>query len=140
MDRITALVVIAHCRLRLSMIERWPHLLEEVDMIDIRRPIEIAGMASRLARAEKMERAIAATGQRYDQVLDRIDEKHAALQTHVGSLEQVDAKLGAVIDRMVAGSNGAPNGSGEASSQGSGEGEQRGGQVISSRTDAGSGA
>jgi len=106
-------------------------------MIDIRRPIELAGMASRLARAEKLEAAIADTGRRYDGVLDRIDDKHAALRNHVSSLEQVDASLGLVIDRMVAGSNGGPNGSGEASSQGSGEpgAGQETGQVITSRTD-----
>lgn len=54
MDRVTALVAIAHMRLRLEMLARYPELLESIDM-DIRRPMELAGLKGRLARAKKLE-------------------------------------------------------------------------------------
>jgi hypothetical protein len=137
MDRVTALVALAHLKLRLERIQRNPKLLEGIDMIDIRRPIELAGMAARLKRAEKMEQDVAVTGGRYDKVLDAIDEKHAALKTHVGSLEAVESQLDQVIARMVAGSNGGPNDDSPSSTGSTGERQSdQVGQVITSRTDA----
>lgn len=109
----------------------------------IKRPIELAGFASRLARAEKSETELAVTGARYDTVLDDIDEQHAALKTHVGALEVTRSALDQVISRMTAGSNGGPNG-GEESSAGSSAGQGDGdqvvvGQVITSTTEPGEG-
>lgn len=98
----------------------------------IKRPIELAGFASRLARAETSESALAVTGQRYDTVLDDIDDQHAALKIHVGSLEVTRSALDQVIARMTAGSNGGPNDGAESSTSSTGEV----GQVISSTTDA----
>lgn len=110
MDRLEALVAIAHLRLRLVMIERRPQLLERIPMpIDIKRPMELAGLKSRLARAHKQEAAIEVTGQRYDAVLDRIDELHDAGRNHVGQLELQEGELRRTIEGMVGGSNGSPN-------------------------------
>lgn len=128
MDRVTALVAIAHLKLRLELLERNPNLLEAIDMIDIKRPIELAGMRSRLARAKKLETEIAVTGQRYDTVLDAIDEQHAALRGHVGQLESERWQLDHVLGGMVAGDNGGPN-DGEAASSGSASG----GQIITGK-------
>lgn len=137
MDRVTALVAIAHLKLRLQLIERSPQLVEGSPMpIDLKRPMELAGMKSRLIRATKLEESIAVTGRRYDQVLDAIDEHHAAFRGHVGSLENEKAQLDQVISRMVAGSNGGPNEDGEKSLDGSGA---EPGQVIISSTDDGNG-
>jgi hypothetical protein len=140
LDRLTALVAIAHLKLRLEVIQRHPDILEDLSMIDIKRPIELAGMAGRLKRAERAEQDIAVTGKRYDTVLDAIDERHAALKSHVGSLESTASQLDQVINRMVAGTNGGPN-DGEDSSRGSTsstgsttDGSAEPGQVISSTT------
>jgi hypothetical protein len=135
-DRLTALVAIAHLKLRLELIQRNPEILEDLDMIDIKRPIELAGMAARLKRAEKMERDIAVTGKRYDDVLDAIDEKHVALKGHVGSLETTATQLDQVIGLMVAGSNGAPNAGEESPSDSTKPGDvAEVGQVITSKTE-----
>jgi hypothetical protein len=136
MDRVTALVAIAHLKLRLELIERNPQLLEGLNMVDIRRPIELAGFRSRLARATRQEADLTVTGKRYDTVLDAIDEQHATLKRHVGSLEVEHSQLDQVINRMVAaaGDNGAPKNDGEESSIASSEvGEV--GQIITSRTE-----
>ncbi|MGY4259753.1 hypothetical protein ACVI1L_006821 [Bradyrhizobium sp. USDA 4516] len=129
MDRVTALVAIAHLKLRLELLERHPEILEGIDMIDIKRPIELAGMRSRLARAKKLEADIGVTGQRYDRVLDKIDEQHRALQGHAGELENNAAQLEQLLGTMIAGDNGGPN-DGEAGSSGS-----EVGQVITSQVD-----
>ncbi|MBW7967576.1 hypothetical protein [Bradyrhizobium sp. BR 10261] len=97
----------------------------------IKRPIELAGFSSRLARAEKLEEGLAVTGERYDTVLDDIDDQHAALRDHVGSLEKQRSDLDKILDRMGARSNGGPNGGGESSS---GSTEPPVGQVITSET------
>lgn len=127
MDRVTALIAIAHMRLRLEMLARSPQILETTDM-DIRRPMELAGLKSRLARAKNQETAIANTGKRFDAVLDRIDELHGAAQGHVGQLEGHAAELAKVVDGMIARDNGDPNDEGSGSSDGS----STVGQVISS--------
>ena len=135
MDRLTALVAIANLKLRLELIQRNPQILEDLEMIDIKRPIELAGMAARLKRAQKTETDIAVTGKRYDEVLDAIDERHAALKGHVGSLETTAAQLDQVINSMIAGSNGGPN-DGDKSSNGlKADGAGEAGQVISSKTE-----
>nr|WP_143846007.1 hypothetical protein [Bradyrhizobium cosmicum]QDP27019.1 hypothetical protein FNV92_34915 [Bradyrhizobium cosmicum] len=110
---IEQLVENAHRRLALRRlliaIERNPDFLEAIDMNrTIKRAIELAGFAGRLNRAEKLENDLAVTGQRYDTVLADIDDQHAALKGHVGSLETTRAALDQVIGRMTA-SNGGPN-------------------------------
>lgn len=112
MDRLEALVAIAHLRLRLVMIERNPQLLEGTTM-QIKRPIELAGLKGRLVRARQTEASIAVTGERFDAALDGIDEAHAAARAHVGA-------------------NGGPN-DGASSSTASGDG----GQVITSEPETG---
>lgn len=128
MDRLEALVATAHLRLRLRRllvaIERNPLLLEIVDM-QIKKPIELAGLKSRLARARQTEAAIAATGERYDAALDGIDEAHNAAKAHVGELEHYGRELRDMVEGMTGGSNGGPNDGGSASTA-SGDG----GQVI----------
>ncbi|MET4170968.1 hypothetical protein ABIB99_002050 [Bradyrhizobium sp. LA6.1] len=99
----------------------------------IKRPIELAGFSSRLARAEKQEADLSVTGKRYDTVLDDIDDQHAALVSHVGSLENQRAALDKVIDRMTARSNGGPNDGGDSSHGSIGDGDV--GQVITSTTE-----
>ncbi|MBR1206964.1 MULTISPECIES: hypothetical protein [unclassified Bradyrhizobium] len=128
MDRVTALVAIAHLKLRLELLERHPQLLE-VDM-EIRRPMELAGLKSRLARAKKQEADISVTGRRFDQALDRIDELHGVALGHVGQLEHHAEELRSMIEGMAgAGDNGGPN-DGEPGSNGS-----EVGQVITSKVD-----
>jgi hypothetical protein len=122
MDRLTALVAIAHLKLRLERLERNPQWLEAIDM-EIKRPMELAGLKSRLARAKKQEGDIALTGQRFDKVLDAIDDLHGVSKNHVGQLEVYQAELKLTIEGMVgSGDNGAPNGSSSTSSDGSQDG------------------
>lgn len=103
MDRLAAFVAITHLRLRLDILTRYPHLLEP-DM-EIRRPIELAGLKSRLVRAKKQQEGIADTGKRFDIVMDQIDEAHGAAKAHAGDLEQYAGELKRTIESMVAGSN-----------------------------------
>lgn len=133
MDRLEALVAIAHLRLRLVLVERNPQLLEGLDMMQIKRPIELAGLKGRLLRARSTEDAIASTGQRYDAALDAIDEAHAAARSHVGELERLGVDLRETVERMAGGSNGGPNDDGSQSSTGSIDG----GQVITSKPETG---
>jgi hypothetical protein len=107
MDRLTAMIAIAQLRLRLDIVTRYPHLLEDPGM-EIRKPMELAGLKSRLARARKTEADIADTGKRFDKVLDDIDEAHGAAKAHVGDLEQYSGELKKTVEGMIAGSNGAP--------------------------------
>ena len=102
----------------------------------IGRPIQLAGFSSRLARAEKLEQGLEVTGQRYDTVLDEVEDQKRALDDQVGSLEVVKTNLDQVIGRMTAGSTGAPNG-GDSASQDSSEGAV--GQVITSTTEGSGG-
>ncbi|MBR0881840.1 hypothetical protein ABIF65_003355 [Bradyrhizobium japonicum] len=131
MDRLEALVAIAHLRLRLVMIERNPQLLEGTTM-QIKRPIELAGLKGRLVRARQTEASIAVTGERFDAALDGIDEAHAAARAHVGELERLGADLRQTIEGMTGASNGGPN-DGASSSTASGDG----GQVITSEPETG---
>ncbi|UEM17337.1 hypothetical protein G6321_00025185 [Bradyrhizobium barranii subsp. barranii] len=131
MDRLEALVAIAHLRLRLVMIERNPQLLEGITM-QIKRPIELAGLKSRLQRAKQTEARIAFTGERFDAALDAIDEAHDAAKAHVGELEHYGRELRDMVEGMVGSSNGGPN-DGASSSSASGDG----GQVITSEPETG---
>jgi hypothetical protein len=128
MDRLEALVAIAHLRLRLVMVERNPHLLECDAMLQIKRPIELAGLKGRLARAKQTEAAIAHTGARYDAALDAIDEAHQAAKQHVGELEHYGRELRQTVEGMTGGTNAGPN-DGASSSTASADG----GQVITSK-------
>ena len=107
MDRWTAFVAIAHLKLRLEILQRHPELLRETN-VEIRRPVELAGLKGRLARAKQQEVNIAAIGKRYDAVMDRIDELSGAASGNVGSLEQYESELRNTIEGMVAGDNGGP--------------------------------
>lgn len=138
MDALTALVIVAHRRLRLRRlliaIERNPELLEAIDMTrTIGRPIQLAGFAGRLARAERIESDLAVTGERYDAVLDDIADQHSALKVHVGSLESTRSALDQVIARMAPGSNGGPNDGSESLSD---SGIAAVGQVIEGKAEA----
>lgn len=131
MDRLEALVAIAHLRLRLVMIERNPLLLE-CDAMQIKRPIELAGLKGRLVRAKQTEAAIAMTGERYDAALNAIDEAHNAAKSHVGELERYGNELRDTIEGMTGGSNGGPNDGSESAT-----GSIDGGQVITSKPETG---
>jgi hypothetical protein len=75
--------------------------------------------------APKRSRAISPSGRaHYETVLADIDDQHASLKTHVGSLEVARAALDQVIDRITA-TYGDPN---DGSSEQGGSSEV--GQVI----------
>lgn len=131
MDRLEALVAIAHLRLRLVMVERNPQLLEGITM-QIKRPMELAGLKSRLQRAKQTEAAIAVTGEHFDATLDAIDEAHNAAKAHLGELAHYGRELRDTVAGMVGASNGGPN-DGASSSTASGDG----GQVITSDPETG---
>jgi hypothetical protein len=114
MDALETLIALAHLRVRLALIERNPQILKELrDMandklqpLQIRKPMELAGLKSRLARAKKQQTDIETTGQRYDAVMDEIDMLHDASKMHVGDLEMYKGELRRTVEGMVAGSNG----------------------------------
>ncbi len=130
MARIDTLVAVAHRRLRLRRllvaIERHPELLEKDLMapLTIKKPTELAGLKSRLTRADAQEKSIAKLGERYDTVLNGIDELVAAHVTHVGDLETYEKDLRSRIESMV-GSNGDPSQAGQ-----DGQPSDQSGQVI----------
>lgn len=133
MDPLEALVAIAQLRLRLQMIERNPKLLQQGLEMQIKRPIELAGLKGRLARAKATEVAIAETGRRYDAALDAIDEAHGAAKDHVGELEHYGRELKSTVEGMIAtGANADPNEPGEKLSIDSGEVGDAG-QIITSK-------
>lgn len=74
-------------------------------MREFQRPVELAALKGRLERAQRVNQRIATTGERYDKVLDAIEEKEAQAAAHVGHLERYDGELGAMIDKMIGGSN-----------------------------------
>jgi hypothetical protein len=104
MDRWTAFVATAHLRLRLDIFYR--RVLQGYAMPEIKRPMELAGLKSRLLRAKLTEAAIADTGKRFDEVLNKIDELHASAKSHAGTLEQYEGELARTIAGMIGGSNG----------------------------------
>lgn len=110
MDRLTAFVAIAQLRLRLDIVQRHPHLLEKIEMdkrppLLIPRPVELAGMRSRLLRAQQQQKDIAVIGKDYDAV-DGIDEAKGALKGHVGDLKMYESSVRSTIESMVDRSNG----------------------------------
>lgn len=114
MDRLDALIAIAQLRLRLTILEKHPHLLEGIDEMEIKdmeikRPMALAGLKSRLQRAKSTEVAIEVTGKRYDAVLDKIDALHGVSKNNVGQLELYSDELKGTIEGMIGGSNGDPN-------------------------------
>lgn len=75
---------------------------------ELPRPMELAALKGRLLRARAAETAIGVTGKRLDKVLDEIDEAHATIVAHAGSLENYSGDLKATIDRITGGSNNPP--------------------------------
>lgn len=124
MDRLDALVAIAHMRLRLEVLQRNPEFL---DMLKIKKPIELAGLKSRMMRAESQEKAIGDLGKRYDGIQDGIDELVAAHSEHVGELEHYESDLRRKIEGMVGSNGGDPLSDGQ-------DGQESAGQIISSET------
>lgn len=108
MDRLTAFVVSSHLKLRLEILNRHPEYLQDVPDMEIKAPIELAGLKSRLARAKALESRAATSGKRFDVALDGIDAAIGAVEKHAGQLEQYGSDLRATIDGMTDGSNGAP--------------------------------
>lgn len=113
MDRLTLLVVSAQLRLRLEYLARHPEILKDIEMdkrspLTIPRPVELAGMRSRLLRAQRQQQAIAKTGEQYDAVMDGIDEAHQAIKGHVGDLDSVHEDLRRTIEKMIERPNGGP--------------------------------
>jgi hypothetical protein len=113
MDLLTEFVAVAHLKLRLELYCKYPVLFREVagmanQKLYIPQPIELAGMRSRLLRAKKQEKDIAATGMDYDRVQDGIDEAHDALKGHVGDLKSYEGDLRRTILGMLERSNGNP--------------------------------
>jgi hypothetical protein len=114
MDRLTAWVVRAHLKLRIEM--ATPELIEEItnmakppgERIYIPRPIELAGMRSRLMRAKEQEKDLAEIGKDYDAVQDGIDEAKDVLKGHVGDLHSYHDDLRSTIASMLERSNGGP--------------------------------
>lgn len=112
MDRLTAFVAISHLKLRLQYLSQHPELLEGImdkrPPLTIPRPVELAGMRSRVMRAQQQQKSLAKTGEEYDAVMDGIDEAHAAITGHVGDLTGVMSQLRSTIEGMVEKSNGGP--------------------------------
>lgn len=76
--------------------------------MEIKAPIELAGLKSRLVRAKGLEARAAVSGKRFDAALDGIDSAIGAVEKHAGQLEQYGQDLQSTIDGMTAGTNGAP--------------------------------
>lgn len=111
MDYLERMVAIAHARLRLRrfLLRRDAVMADEKKPpLKIRMPIELAGLKSRMMRADGQEKAIAVLGKRYDRVQDGIDELVGAHNEHAGALELYEHQLRKKIESMV-GSNGDPN-------------------------------
>jgi hypothetical protein len=107
-DLLTAFVASSHLKLRLKILNRHPEYLQDASDMEIRAPIELAGLKSRLARAKALEGRAATSGKRFDAALDSIDAAIGAVEKHAGQLEQYGSELQSTIDGMTAGSNGAP--------------------------------
>lgn len=115
MDRLTHFVELAHLKLRVLFYARHPEILENILMdkrpsLYIPRPVELAGMRSRLQRSQAQGKALAATGTAYDAVMDGIDEAHGAIKGHVGDLTLLEGSLRNQIMSMLERSNGDPTG------------------------------
>lgn len=139
---VTALIAVAHRRLALRRIlmaiEKTPNLLDgfmanEIKRpLKIRMPIELAGLKTRMLRAEGQEKAIAKLGEGYDEVQGGIDELIGAHAEHLGDLRHYEGDLRRKIEGMI-GSNGGDPLDGETGEDGL-TGRSGAGQVISSET------
>lgn len=111
MDRVTALIAVAHRRLRLRRllmaIEKNPEMLGEDMAIKIKKPMELVALKSHLMRSEQSEKEIGEIGKAYGAVLDEIDELKDAHREHVGDLKQYSGELRRRIESMVG--NADPN-------------------------------
>jgi hypothetical protein len=99
----------ARLRLRQEMLKRYPHLIDESIAMVKRRlpmPIELAGLTSRMARAESQEKQIAELGKRYDDVQSDIDDAIDAHKDHVDNLEHFRDAWMRKVDSMLARPNG----------------------------------
>lgn len=130
--RLNAMIALAHVRLRRTIDQHYPHLIDgEIEMADeraklqIKRPMELVGLKSSLHRAERQELAIKGLAERYNKVQDGIDECIDAGKGHAGDLEQYHGELRRKIEGMV-GSNGDPTDG----QDGQDSGEQKVGQII----------
>lgn len=107
MDRLTALVTLAHLKLRLDTLVRHPEYLDVQPKLPA--PMEFAGLKSRLARARSLENRAGVVGPRVDAALDIIETGVGVLETHAPELEKYGADLMSTINGMLAPSNGAPS-------------------------------
>lgn len=143
MDHLERMVAVAQARLRLRrflvMVERNTKLLEAImadvkkPPLKIRMPIELAGLTSRMRRADNQEKAIGVLGKRYDRVQDGIDELVGAHNEHVGGLELYEDQLRRKIEAMVSNGGDPLDDTGQ---DGQGSGDQAG-QIITSTTEGG---
>lgn len=131
--RLAAMIANAHLRLRQTVIDLYPHLLDEglgmdtkKQPLSIPRPVELFGMRARLLRAQAQKRDITATGKAYDEVMDGIDDAHSAIKGHVSDLRTVEYSLRSTIESMIDRTNGAPS-----------DGESDGRQLPSDQSEQG---
>lgn len=111
MDRLTAFVAIAHLKLRLETLQRYPEILDSlmaVTPIKLPAPMHLAGLKSRLARAKGLEVRAGVAGVRVDSALDIIETGVAALEGHAPQLEQYGNDLMSTINSLLEPSNGGP--------------------------------
>jgi len=107
--RLTALIANAHLLLRRETEHRYPHLIDErlaMGKFRLPMPIELAGLTSRMTRADNQEKDIAALGKRYDKVQDDIDGAIEAHNVHVDDLEHYRDAWTRKVDSMLARPNG----------------------------------
>lgn len=109
MDRLDALIAVAHLKLRLETLQRHPEYLEMATAPVIPAPIQLAGLKSRLTRAAALEKRAAAGGTRIDAALDVIETGVSALEAHAPALEQYGSELLDTITRLTEPSNGGPS-------------------------------
>lgn len=126
----------------LIAIEQNPQWLEEMDMDDKRppltipKPMELAGMRSRLLRSQAQQKDLTQIGKDYDAVMDGIDDAKGALKGHVGDLKLYEGAVRNTIESMIDRSNGGdPLDEGEKTGQsgqtslGAGQGQANTGDV-----------
>ncbi|WP_316184719.1 MULTISPECIES: hypothetical protein [unclassified Bradyrhizobium] len=140
MDDITFLIASAQLKLRLEQLRRHPELwrtyMDDRRPLIIPRPVELAGMRSRLLRAQQQQKDVAKTGAEYDAVMDGIDEAHAAIKANVGDLKIVEGSLRQTIEAMLDRSNGAPSDGESDGRQSSSDQGGKGGAIAATKPDA----
>jgi hypothetical protein len=108
MDRLDALIAVAHLKLRLETIQRHPEYLMATTPT-LPAPMEFAGLKSRLQRAKVLEARAGVVGPRVDAALDVIEAGVGVLETHAPELEKYGSDLMSTINGMLStGSNGGP--------------------------------